>query len=103
MCIRDRSAYVIFDVTGYFTADTSGAFYVPLTPARILDTRNGTGGIFNPLSSHSAQSFAVGGQGRVSSSAIAVTGNLTVTGQTSNCLLYTSPSPRDRTRSRMPS
>ena len=24
-------------------------------------------------------------------------------GQTINCLLYTSPSPRDRTRSRMPS
>jgi hypothetical protein len=86
-----KAAYVIFDVTGYFTADTSGAFYVPLTPARILDTRNGTGGIFNPLSSHSAQSFAVGGQGRVSSSAIAVTGNLTVTSQTSNGYLFIGP------------
>ena len=86
-----QSAFVIFDVTGYFTADTSGAFYVPLTPARILDTRNGTGGIFNPLSSHSAQSFAVGGQGRVSSSAIAVTGNLTVTSQTSNGYLFIGP------------
>jgi len=86
-----QSAFVIFDVTGYFTADTSGAFYVPLTPARILDTRDGTGGIFNPLSSHSAQSFAVGGQGRVSSSAIAVTGNLTVTSQTSNGYLFIGP------------
>ena len=28
---------------------------------------------------------------------------LTVTAKKKNCLLYTSPSPRDRTRSRMPS
>ena len=28
---------------------------------------------------------------------------VTVTAKTKNCLLYTSPSPRDRTRSRMPS
>ena len=43
---------------------------------------------------------------------IAISGSLTVTGSTSvsefsgsifTCLLYTSPSPRDRTRSRMPS
>ena len=27
----------------------------------------------------------------------------TILGQTGTCLLYTSPSPRDRTRSRMPS
>ena len=29
--------------------------------------------------------------------------NLRLFGHTKNCLLYTSPSPRDRTRSRMPS
>ena len=29
--------------------------------------------------------------------------NETVDGRTKGCLLYTSPSPRDRTRSRMPS
>ena len=28
---------------------------------------------------------------------------ITIMGEQSNCLLYTSPSPRDRTRSRMPS
>ena len=31
------------------------------------------------------------------------TENNTVNAENSNCLLYTSPSPRDRTRSRMPS
>jgi hypothetical protein len=85
------TAQVIFDVTGYFTPDTSGAFYVPLAPARILDTRNGTGGISSPLSSHSAQSFGVRGAGGVASIAIAVTGNLTVTNQTSNGYLFIGP------------
>jgi hypothetical protein len=32
---------VIFDVTGYFVPDTSGATYHALTPARILDSRSG--------------------------------------------------------------
>jgi hypothetical protein len=77
------TADAVFDVTGYFTADTSGAFYVPLAPARILDTRDGTGGLTGPFGPHSPQTFAVGGRGGVSAAAIAVTGNLTVTGQTS--------------------
>jgi hypothetical protein len=85
------TAQVIFDVTGYFTADTSGAFYVPLTRDRILDTRNGTGGLAGPFGLHSPQSFQVGGQGGVSSTAIAVTGNLTVTGQTSAGYLFMGP------------
>jgi len=37
------TAQVIFDVTGYFTPDASGALFVPLTPARILDSRDHTG------------------------------------------------------------
>ncbi|HEX7544154.1 MAG TPA: hypothetical protein VF361_05075, partial [Candidatus Limnocylindrales bacterium] len=85
------TAQVIFDVTGYFTPDASGATFHALNPTRLLDTRNGTGGIFSPLSSHSAQSFPVGGQGGVPSSAIAVTGNLTVTGQTSIGYLFIGP------------
>jgi outer membrane protein assembly factor BamB len=86
------TAFVIFDVTGYFTPDTSGAFFVPLSPARILDTRDGTGGLSGPLGTHAAATFAVGGHGRVSTNAIAVTGNLTVTGQTSNGFLFLGPS-----------
>ena len=35
-------AHVVVDVTGYFVGGTSGSTYVPLTPARILDTRLGT-------------------------------------------------------------
>jgi hypothetical protein len=89
------TAHVIFDVTGYFTPDTSGARYVPLTPARVLDSRNGTG-LSGPSSSHVAREFGVaGGTSGVSTSAIAVTGNLTVTGQTSLGYLYVGPAAMD--------
>ncbi len=67
-----------------------GATYVPLTPTRILDTRSGTGlsGLF---SSHVARTFGVTGRGGVPTNATAVTGNLTVTGQTSLGYLYIGP------------
>ena len=77
-------------MTGYFVPDSSGATYVALTPARILDTRNGTG-LSGPFSSHAARTFQVAGHGGVPSNAIAVTGNLTVTGQTSNGYLFLGP------------
>jgi hypothetical protein len=68
----------------------SGASYVPLNPARVLDTRNGTG-LAGPSGSHSARSFAVAGAGGVPPNATAVTGNLTVTGQTSPGYLFLGP------------
>jgi hypothetical protein len=86
------TAHVIFDVTGYFTPDASGATYVPLNPSRILDTRSGTG-LNGPFSSHAARTFGVTGHDGVPSSAIAVTGNLTVTAQTSSGYLFIGPNP----------
>jgi hypothetical protein len=85
-------AHVIFDVTGYFTTDTSGATYVPLNPSRILDSRSGNG-LGGPFTSHAARTFGVSGHGGVPSNAKAVTGNLTVTGQTSNGYLFIGPNP----------
>ncbi len=86
------TAQLVFDVTGYFTADSTGATYVPVTPARILDTRAGIGlsGVF---SSHVARTFQVTGQGGVPANATAVTGNLTVTQQTRNGFLFIGPNP----------
>ena len=40
---------VAADVQGYFQGDTTGSSYVPLSPSRILDTRNGTGGTSTPV------------------------------------------------------
>jgi hypothetical protein len=64
------------------------ATYVALTPIRVLDTRNGTGGLGGPFTNHAARTFTVGG---VPAGAIAVTGNLTVTGQTSSGYLAIVP------------
>jgi hypothetical protein len=84
------TADVIFDVTGYFEPGTGGATYVPLTPGRILDTRYAMG-LSGASSSHVARSFAVSGVGVIPSGATAVTGNLTVTGQTAAGFLYLGP------------
>jgi hypothetical protein len=84
------SAHAIFDVTGYFVPDTSGATYVALTPTRILDSRSGTG-LAGPFANHAARAVGVGGHGGVPSNATAVTGNLTVTGQTSSGYLFIGP------------
>ena len=75
------STDLLFDVTGYFTADATGATFHALVPARVLDTRFGTG-LSGTFVSHHARQFAVAGRGGVDPAAIAVTGNLTVTGQT---------------------
>ena len=65
---------------------------VPITPTRVLDTRNGTGGLSGPFTNHAARTFQVtGGSTGVPAGARAVTGNLTVTGQTSNGYLYIGP------------
>jgi outer membrane protein assembly factor BamB len=88
------TAHAIFDVTGYFTPDATGSSFHPLSPVRILDTRNGTGGISGAIGSHVAHTFQVVG-GFVPSSATAVTGNLTVTGQTSGGYLFIGPNPMD--------
>jgi hypothetical protein len=85
-------AHVIFDVTGYFVPGKSGARYVPLSPSRILDTRSGTG-LSGSFGSHAARTFGVTGHGGVPSSSTAVTGNLTVTSQTSNGYLFIGPNP----------
>jgi hypothetical protein len=87
------TAHVIFDVTGYFTADTSGATYHPLDPTRLVDSRTNQG-IAGALSSHHAQGFTVTG-GVIPAGATAVTGNLTVTQQTSGGFLYVGPTPSD--------
>jgi hypothetical protein len=86
------TAHVVFDVTGYFTEMSSGSTFVALDPiARVLDTRNGTGGLSGPFSSHSAREFHVSGVGVISANAMV--GNLTVTSQTSNGYLYIGPAP----------
>ncbi len=77
---------LILDVTGYYTP-TGGLLYYPLNPGRRVDTRQalGVAGLGNGLSglqSTTPRSVAVAGHDGVPADAVAVTGNLTVTGQT---------------------
>lgn len=67
-----------------------GSDLVPLNPARLLDTRTGNG-LSGPFASHVARSFQVTGRGGVPMGAVAVTGNLTVTGQTSAGYVFLGP------------
>jgi hypothetical protein len=73
------------------TVDTPlGSDLVPLNPARLLDTRSGNG-LSGPFVSHVPRSFQVTGRGGVPAGAVAVTGNLTVTGQTSKGYVFLGP------------
>jgi hypothetical protein len=62
---------------------TVGGTYHPLQPARILDTRNGTGGVaVAPLGAGGQLTVQVSGRGNVPSGAAAVAMNVTVTNTT---------------------
>jgi len=86
------STDLVFDVTGYFVPDGSGATFVPLTPARLLDTRFGNG-LAGPFSAGTPRTFQASGRGGVPLTATAVTGNLTVTNQTHPGYVYLGPDP----------
>ncbi len=74
------------------TIDTPlGSGLVPLNPARLLDTRTGNG-LSGPFLSRVPRTFQVTGRGGVPAAAVAVTGNLTVTGQTSGGFVFLGPS-----------
>jgi hypothetical protein len=69
---------VVFDVTGYFMQNTEGATYVPVAPARLVDSRPGPTrqGLTASLVFDSPARFTVTG-GVIPVGAVAVTGNLT--------------------------
>ncbi len=69
-----------------------GTRYVPLTPTRILDTRNGTGGISGPIGPAATVDVQVTGQGGVPASGVsAVALNVTVTQPTGTGFLTLFP------------
>ena len=59
---------------------TAGATFKATPPARILDTRTGNG-LSGKFTANAPRLFQVTGRGGIPANAIAVTGNLTVTGQ----------------------
>ena len=69
---------VVADVVGWFGRDdSSGAGFTGITPTRLLDTRNGTGGIGGRLASGDRRDLVVTGVGGVPTDATAVVVNVT--------------------------
>ena len=82
---------VIFDVTGYFGNDASGASYHTVTPYRVLDSRLSKGGTTFHSQVKQTVLIADGASG-VPTDAVAVTGNLTIVGQTAGGYVTVAPS-----------
>jgi hypothetical protein len=83
---------MVFDVTGYYTAGTAGASYVPLTPVTLLDSGSANG-YPTKFAASVPGTFTVAGRGNVDASATGVTGILAVYNQTANYAAYIGPDP----------
>jgi hypothetical protein len=82
---------VIFDVTGYFTADTSGLSFYPVVPVRLLDSSTGKG-LTGPFAMGVVKTLAVAGTGGISVDALGIAGNLTLVNPTTVGYAYVAPS-----------
>ena len=89
------TADVVLDVTGYFLPDLTGLKFVPLNPSRIVDTRPPAvlSGLHGKLATGVARTLQVSGHWGVPDAAVAVTGNMTVTGSTANGSVSATPDP----------
>jgi hypothetical protein len=78
-----RSAHVILDITGYYINDPTGMQFFPLTPGRVMDTRNvPLSGLSGPFAANGPRRLDITGHWGAPLGARAVTGNLTVVNQT---------------------
>jgi hypothetical protein len=80
------------DITGYFTSDNTASgdtSYTPLTPTRLMDTRDGTGGTHGPLPAGSTTPLTVAGTAGIPTSVTAVAVNITATNETASSYLIT--------------
>jgi hypothetical protein len=83
---------LVFDVTGYYTADATGLRYVPLTPASLLDTGSGIG-LSGKLGANTPRTFTVRGHAGVPSNAAGIIGVVSVVNQTAPWALGVGPVP----------
>ncbi|MBV8982271.1 MAG: S8 family serine peptidase, partial [Acidimicrobiia bacterium] len=89
------STHVIFDVVGWY--GSTGDSFNPLTPARILDTRNGIGDSGGAFGTGETRAETIDGSGGVPASGVAaVVMNVTVTQPTVNGFLTLYPTGASR-------
>ena len=84
---------LVLDITGYYTADATGARYVPMTPSRLLDTRYSVS-LSGKFVANSPRTFQAAGRGGISFDAVGLTGNLTVVNQTNGWAAFLGPDPQ---------
>ena len=92
MSTAGNTTDLVFDVTGYYTADASGSRYVPMTPVRLLDTRFGNG-LPGHLVANTPQTFQITGRNTIPASATGITGNVTVVHPSFLWAVYLGPDP----------
>jgi hypothetical protein len=89
-----KKSHVIVDITGYFLEGEGEATFNTIVPLRVMDTRPvGHVGSVTTLAANVPQTLSVAGTGDIPSDAVAITGNLTVVGQTSAGFLALTPNP----------
>ncbi len=82
--------HLVGDLVGYFRTQSDRGL-VPLTPARLLDTRDDTGGFSTPIGPGQSIDLTVNGRGGVPDDATAVALNITVTQPTAASFLTVWP------------
>ena len=92
------STHVIFDVAGWYSSSVSGnaGRFFPVVPARVLDTRTGTGGGVRLGAGQSLDLQVTGRGGVPSNGAAAVAMNVAVTGTTAPSFLAVHPTGEAR-------
>ncbi|MGD9999705.1 MAG: DUF1501 domain-containing protein, partial [Ilumatobacteraceae bacterium] len=89
------SVHLVADVVGFFTP-AGGDGLLPMTPVRLLDSRDGTGGVIGPLGQGETVTVQVAGTNGVAVDATAVALNVTATGPTEGSYLTVWPSGQPR-------
>jgi uncharacterized protein YkwD len=87
------STHVVADVAGWYDAGSgsAGAWFHPLSPSRVLDTRTGNGAATGPLGTRAMNLQAAGRGGVPSTGVSAVVLNVTVTGPSAASYLTVFP------------
>jgi hypothetical protein len=89
--VATDTVQILFDVTGYFANDLTGAKYHVVTPYRVLDSRIPVGAsIFHSQTKQAVTIATI--PSTVPSAAVAVTGNVTIVSQTRAGFVTVAPS-----------
>ena len=81
---------LVIDVVGYYTTG-AGDLFTAVTPTRVLDSRNGTGGYPTPWGAGQTRPLTVTGTAGIPPGATAVVMNVTVTNPSKSSWLRVSP------------